>query len=81
MRLGSLHRYWLSEADKKRGSGMLLGDYSGTGHASAIEGLISLNYLKVTSEVGDIRRVEITTLGRRKLTFERRSAKKTVIQL
>jgi len=60
---------------------MLLGDYSGTGHASAIEGLISLNYLKVTAEVGDIRRVEITTLGRRKLTFERRSAKKTVIQL
>jgi hypothetical protein len=74
MELGSLHKYWLNEANKKR-DGLLIGDYSGTGHASAIQGLISLKYLRVISENDGIMTVEITILGRRMLSSRRNPAK------
>ncbi len=68
MKLGIIHKYWLREVNKKGRFGLAVGDYSGTTHAVAIEGLIRLGYIKIQKEVSkEITIVEITSSGKRKL--------------
>lgn len=66
--IGSLHRYWLSEIDKRGMRGLMVGDYSGTSHQVVIEGLINLGYCKVKKDLGNgIMIVEVTSTGKHRL--------------
>jgi len=66
--LGSLHRYWLSEIDKRGARGLMVGDYSGTSHVVAIEGLENLGFIKTKKKLADgIRIVEVTASGKYRL--------------
>ena len=73
MRIGSLHRYWLAETEKRGSRGLIVGDYTGTSHATAIEGLVCLGFVVVKSEPSPgLKLVEITESGKRCLHEERK---------
>ena len=74
MRIGSLHRYWLAETNKRGPKGMLVGDYTGTSHAMAIEGLVRLGYVEIKGEPAPgLKLVVITKSGKRCLWEERKA--------
>tara|TARA_R110000822_G_scaffold78967_1_gene189112 strand:+ start:140 stop:355 length:216 start_codon:yes stop_codon:yes gene_type:complete len=62
-RLGNTHRYWLNEVAKKT-EGLLAGDYSGTSHEFAIEGLINMGLIEIKEQLTEeISLVVITSRG------------------
>ena len=66
--LGTLHKYWLNEIDKRGMRGLMIGDYSGTSHCVAIQGLINLGYCKLKKDLGGgIIIVEVTSSGKYRL--------------
>jgi hypothetical protein len=66
--LGSLHRYWLKEIDKRGMRGLMVGDYSNTSHSVVIQGLINMGYCKVKKDLGGgIIIVEVTSSGKYRL--------------
>lgn len=68
MELSHIYIYWLREIAKRRMNGLMVGDYSGTLHGVAIEGLLNLGFCKVKKKIADgIMIVEVTSSGRHKL--------------